>query len=174
MLTNLTLTLFIISMIWAVYSDTKYYILSNKLCLSVLALYPIFVTSLYIEGTPLPLDYILYSLAIAVVIFLCLAALFAFNFIGGGDVKLIPAVALWAGPLFILKFLFITALSGGVLSLIFICFFYLKSRKLNKSSEKINLSMSESTKETNEENKIPYGIAISIGGIYVATELLKL
>lgn len=161
-------------MIWAAYSDIKSYILSNKLCLAVLCLYPAFLLSLYIEGAPVYFDYILYSIAIAILVFLILAILFAFNLMGGGDVKLIPAVALWAGPSLILKFLLITALSGGVLSLIFLSFFYFKSSKLNKSSEKINLYMSESKKQPDEEKQIPYGVAISIGGIYVAVELLKL
>ncbi len=171
MLVNITLLLFASLMLWATVSDIRYYILSNKLCLVVALLYPIFITTLYISGTPLAITYIGYSVGISLVIFLALVALFALGLLGGGDVKFIPAVILWAGPAHSLQFLIITAISGGVISMIYLSFFYVKSLNATKSSEKINFSMPISMISKNEENKIPYGVAISIGGFYVAFEL---
>lgn len=173
MLVNLTLLLFAFMMLWAALSDIKYYILSNKLCLAVALLYPIFIATLYFNGTPLSSAYIGYSIGIAFVLFIALAVLFALGLLGGGDVKFIPAVILWAGPTHSLKFLLITALSGGVISMIYLSLFYIKSLNATKSSEKINFSVSMSTVSKNEENKIPYGVAISIGGLYVAFEIYK-
>jgi len=158
-------------MIWAAISDIKYYIISNKLCLSVTFLYPVYIISLFINNTPLTLQYIGYSIGIALILFLILTAMFAFNLIGGGDVKLIPAISLWAGPALTLKFLYITAICGGIVSLCMILFIYLKSHKKNKSSEKINLSMSEYPEINTTGRKIPYGVAIATGGIFIALNL---
>ena len=100
--------------------------------------------------------------------------LFARGYIGGGDVKLIPAIALWAGPSRILEFILITTICGGLLALLIISFRYLKNYiSLHKSSEKINFSMSESAESDHEENNIPYGVGISIGGLYIAYQLFQ-
>ena len=161
-------------MIWAALSDVRKYILSNRLCLSVVLLYPIFITSLYVNGTPPTLEYIAYSVGIALVIFSVLVALFAYGYIGGGDVKLIPGVALWAGPSLIVNFLLITTLCGGLIAVLIISFQYVKKYLTKeKSSENINLSMSQSSQSKNEENNIPYGIGISTGGLYVAFKLFQ-
>lgn len=170
---NAILTLFIVLMIWGAISDIRKYILSNKLCLSVTLLYPVFLISLYMNDTALSLEYIGYSVAIALLLFFILLALFAFGLIGGGDAKYIPAISLWAGPVLTIKFLLITTVCGGVVSLVYLCLFYIKGRFKSKSSDKINFSMPLSKKFKNEENNIPYGVAISAGGIYVAFELFK-
>jgi len=159
-------------MIWAVISDIRFFILSNKLCLSVALLYPIFIASAYLAGTPLPLDYIAWSIGISLAIFAFLVALFALGYIGGGDVKLIPAIALWAGPAYTLKFLLITTICGGAVALAILK--YIKKYSFSdKSSEKINFSVSKSAESENEENSIPYGIGIAVGGLYVAFELFQ-
>lgn len=173
MLVNITLLLFASMMLWAAASDIRYYILSNKLCLAVALLYPIFIATLYFNGTPLTITYVGYSVGISFVIFIALVALFALGLLGGGDVKFIPVVILWAGPTHSIQFLLITAISGGVISMIFLSIFYIKSLNATKSSEKINFSVPMSTISKNEENNIPYGVAISIGGLYVAFEIYK-
>lgn len=47
-------------------------------------------------------------------------ALFSLGVFGGGDAKMIPAVLLWIGPAPLPAFLQITAISGGVLTLVLI------------------------------------------------------
>ena len=119
-------------------------------------------------------SYIAYSFGIAILIFIILATLFAFNLIGGGDVKLIPAVALWAGPALTIKFLLITMICGGLVSLIYIAIRYFNKRAFkSKSSENVNYFVSESSELEKEENNIPYGIAISIGGLVIAYDLYR-
>lgn len=171
---NLILFVFATLMIWAAISDFKNYILSNRLCLSVTSLYFLFIAALYLTGTPPTLAYLGYSIAIAIGVFVFLLALFAYGYIGGGDVKLIPAVLLWAGPAFSLKFILITTLFGGIVAILTICCRYLKSylSKL-KSSENINFSMQQSSELVNNDNNIPYGIGISAGGLYVAYQLYQ-
>src|SRR3546814_1397676 len=46
---------------------------------------------------------------------------FARGWFGGGDVKMLAAVSLWAGPAHLSLLLLVTALAGGLLSLIILC-----------------------------------------------------
>jgi len=114
------------------------------------------------------------ALAISGLIFIICAGLFALNMMGGGDVKLIPAVALWAGSLpnaaqptaLILNFLFITALVGGLIAAFILLKNRLKTSKYYHSSD--NLNVPRSKKGT---NAVPYGVGIAFGGLYVAFHL---
>lgn len=171
---NLILLVFAASMLWAAITDIRSYILSNKLCLMVVALYFIFIAALYFSGTSPTWTYIGYSFAIAIGCFIFLVVLFAYGFIGGGDVKLIPAVLLWAGPAYSLKFILITTICGGFVAILTICCRNIKSYLSNvKSSENINFFMRESSELVNNDNNIPYGIGISVGGLYVAFQLYQ-
>ncbi|MFM9936609.1 MAG: prepilin peptidase [Novosphingobium sp.] len=87
------------------------------------------------------------QLTIAVVTFLALAGLFALRAMGGGDVKLLTALALWMPAVLFLKLLVIMALAGGVLTIV--------------------LSMWHITRRRKDQLKIPYGIAIASAGIWI-------
>lgn len=84
---------------------------------------------------------------IALVAFTILAGLFAMRMMGGGDVKLLTALALWLPlqPYFTL--LILMALLGGVLTVIFAVI-----HKLGQRPGRI---------------QIPYGLAISGAGLWV-------
>ncbi len=153
-------------MLWAAYSDLTSFTLSNRLCLMTALLYPVYLISRTMTGHGLPLLDIFISVAIATVILMVCIAFFALGVMGGGDVKLIPAVALWAGPSHILHYLFITAVAGGIIAVIIIVRNRIKASKYHKSSGNINLSMAE--KKT---SAVPYGVGIAIGGLYVAYQL---
>lgn len=153
-------------MFWAAYSDLTSYTLSNKLCLFVTLLYPLFLFATYFDGHEIIWQNILISIGIAAILFIIGAALFAINVIGGGDVKLIPAVALWAGPAYLLNYLFITALIGGIIAALILARKRIKASKYFKSSENINLPMAKQ-----EESAVPYGAGIAGGGLYVAFQL---
>ena len=174
MLVNFVLIIFCALLIWGIISDIRNYILSNNLSISVTLLYFVFLGALFYSQSLPPYSYIAYSIGIAILIFIVLAALFAFNLIGGGDVKLIPAVSLWAGPALTVKFLLITMICGGLVSLIYLGIRYLKKSNFkSKSSENVNYFVSESAELEKEENNIPYGIAISIGGLIIAYDLYR-
>ena len=87
------------------------------------------------------------QLGVALATFAVLAALFALRAMGGGDVKLLTALALWIQPLLFLKLLIVMALAGGVLTLAFGAWHIARRQR-----EKLN---------------IPYGVAIAIGGLWV-------
>ena len=87
------------------------------------------------------------QLAVALATFAVLAALFALKAMGGGDVKLLTALALWIAPMLFLKLLIVMALVGGVLTLVF------GARNVMRRQR--------------EKLAIPYGVAIAMAGLWV-------
>lgn len=166
-----TAVLFIFSglMIWAAISDIRNYIISNRLCLCVALLYPLYLLSLSNSPVSMGWEGLLWSIGLATLAFMIGLGLFALNIMGGGDVKLIPLVILWAGPKYILSFLFIMAVAGGLISLVFLIKKYQKISKYRESSDNINFPMSQQNEE-----KIPYGVGIAVGGLFVAWKLYAL
>ncbi len=79
-------------------------------------------------------------------------ALFAAKLVGGGDAKLISAVALWAGPALIFDFVLITALLGGVLAV------WVAARHWWAAPGPV------------AAQPLPYGVAIAGGGLWVVAE----
>lgn len=88
------------------------------------------------------------QLALGLGVFAVLAALFAAGAVGGGDVKLLAALALWIRPLWFVQLLVVMALAGGVLSVLSIVW-RLRQR------------------ERRGARGVPYGIAIALGGLWV-------
>jgi prepilin peptidase CpaA len=98
------------------------------------------------SGLPLWPD-VAWQLGVAFVTFALLAGLFAMGMMGGGDVKLLTALALWIAPTLFLKLLVIMALAGGVLTIV--CGAW---HVMRRQSGKL---------------AIPYGVAIAIAGLGV-------
>jgi len=57
---------------------------------------------------------ILWHVGVAALVLALGFGMHAFNVMGGGDIKLIVAVSLWAGPSQILQYLFLMAVVGGI------------------------------------------------------------
>ncbi|NEJ69034.1 peptidase [Rhizobium phaseoli] len=96
-------------------------------------------------------------LAGAVIVFSACFALFAFHVMGGGDAKLLSATALWFGLNQSLAFLMVdVAMIGGLITLLI-----LLVRAQANTILAIGLPVPNSVLLA---KKIPYGIAIAIGG----------
>ena len=87
------------------------------------------------------------QLGVALATFALLAVLFALRAMGGGDVKLLTALALWIAPTLFLKLLIFMALIGGVLTLVFGAWHVMRRQR--------------------EKLAIPYGVAIAMAGLWV-------
>src|SRR5688572_12680040 len=87
------------------------------------------------------------QLGVALATFAVLAVLFALKAMGGGDVKLLTALALWIAPMLFLKLLILMALIGGVLTLVF------GARNIMRRQR--------------DKLQIPYGVAIAMAGLWV-------
>ena len=84
----------------------------NRLTGALAALYPV-----YVLVSPTPVVW-LPALGLAAAVFVVGFGLFARELIGGGDVKLLAALSLWAGPEQFVWFILVTSVAGGALSLI--------------------------------------------------------
>ena len=85
------------------------------------------------------------QLGLAVAAFAVLAGLFALRAMGGGDVKLLTALALWMPPVLFLRTLLWMSLAGGVLT--------------------VALGVWHVTRRSKQRLKIPYGVAIAFAGL---------
>ena len=90
------------------------------------------------------------QLGIAAIVFAIFLGVFAIGQMGGGDVKLLVALALFLHPLDFMRMIFIMAIAGGVLTVIMIV--------------RHRLTRAEGPFEN------PYGIAIAIGGLIALSE----
>ena len=126
--------------------DVRTFTISNRLNLTVALLAP-----LYWLSTSLPLwPGVGIQLAAGAGVFVLLAGAFYAGMMGGGDVKLAAALALWFQPASIIKFLVLMSLAGGVLTLGILAFHRLKRRE--------------------GRPEIPYGVAIAFGGLAILAQ----
>lgn len=98
-------------------------------------------------------------IGIALAAFVASFILFSFGVFGGGDAKMIPAVALWMGPVAMAPFLLWMALIGGVIGII------------GMISQKAPLPHNAPTWMWNALSKgegLPYGVAIAAGAFVAA------
>jgi prepilin peptidase CpaA len=89
-------------------------------------------------------------LLIAAVVFVFFAFLFKFGAMGGGDVKLFSALALWFDWVWVMRLLFVASILGALVTIIF---------------WGIHKARGQSGRA-----RIPYGVAISLAGLWVAGE----
>ena len=87
------------------------------------------------------------QVGVALAAFVVLAGLFALRAMGGGDVKLLTALALWIEPMLFLKLLIIMALIGGALTIV-VAGWHRIARRPGRV-------------------QIPYGVAIAAAGLWV-------
>jgi len=126
--------------------DVRTFTISNRLNLAVALLAP-----LYWLSTSLPLwPGVGIQLAAGAGVFVLLAGAFYAGMMGGGDVKLAAALALWFQPASIIKFLVLMSLAGGVLTLGILALHRLKRRE--------------------GRPEIPYGVAIAFGGLAILAQ----
>ena len=103
----------------------------------------------WLSGLPLWPE-VVAQIAIAAGVFASFAIAFRIGAMGGGDVKMVAALALWLPPLAVLKLLVIMSLAGGVLTLAM-----LVRHRLAKAGGRL---------------EIPYGVAIAFGGFWLIGE----
>ncbi|MDA5194972.1 A24 family peptidase [Govanella unica] len=185
MLKVLSLT-FVLAMavvlILAAIRDSRHYIIDNKTVLTVLVLALLFHGAqalLPAESrlTPAIGANLGSALILAVIIFALTSILFALNLMGGGDVKLLTVMMIWSGPALALPFLLLTAIAGGLLSAVVLLRIKLQARGLvtrNEASPIVNpLGSSLAPCTGIAAAKVPYGLGICVGGLYVAWVLAQ-
>ncbi|MBL6946978.1 MAG: prepilin peptidase [Rhodospirillales bacterium] len=145
----------------AVVCDLATLRIPNCIPLSICGLYPIFVAF-----APTPVNWIGGLIAGGCVL-LAGTVLFIFRVMGGGDVKLMAAVAIWAGPMLVPGFLVITAISGGVMALIACTpLRFALGYAIHFMGPRISSALPVPA------GVLPYGLAIAGGGVFVGVKLL--
>jgi prepilin peptidase CpaA len=79
---------------------------------------------------------------------------------GGGDVKLAAALALWFSPASTVKFLVIMSLAGGLLTVVVLILHRRKSREIASDDGEKEIVKPE----------VPYGVAIAIGALWILAQ----
>lgn len=131
-----------IALLAAAFTDIRERKISNRLCLAVALAAPLYwlATGLPVwPGVPLQL-----GTAIGCFAFCCV--FFALGMMGGGDLKLLTALALWFPPLDFLRMFLAVSLIGVVLTIAFGAWHIARRQR--------------------EKVAIPYGISIAAGGLW--------
>lgn len=132
-----------IALLFAAYTDWRWRKIANWLTAAIALGAPLFWLTSGLELWP----GIAIQIGMALAAFAALAGLFAMRMMGGGDVKLLAALALWIAPSDYLTMLIVMAIAGGVLTL-FIGVWNVIQRQPGKLS-------------------VPYGIAIAIAALWI-------
>lgn len=107
----------------------------------------------------MPLESIGLAFAVGFGALLAGMAMFALNWIGGGDAKLLAAAALWLGWSQLLPFLLVTGLAGGGLALLLLELRSALLRPMVQSGPAWIARLAE------PGGHAPYGVAIAIGAL---------
>lgn len=147
---------FCLVLVLAAVSDLRRLTIPNTLVLATIGLWLVFAIA-----SPSLSWNVLLAVACSLGVVALGLPLFARGIVGGGDVKLIAAVALWAGPSELLPFLFHTAIAGGVLTLA-----WLFSAPLRYALNRVGLQV-----ELQASRQVPYAVAIATGGLLLASRI---
>jgi prepilin peptidase CpaA len=144
-------------MLIAAFEDLRRLLIPNVLTLSVCVLWP-----LYVLATP-SLLVVVGSLGCALAVFIAGALCFSRGYLGGGDVKLLAAAALWAGPGATAPLLVVTGVLGGMLAL----FLLLPPGAYFTALARAKLGPGDTPEKFGNSTPVPYGIAIAAAAILV-------
>ncbi len=137
---------------YAALSDLRTFRIPNICSVILMALYQFHI--LLSHGA---IDYVGGAI-VATITFVVCFLFYAMGRLGGGDVKLIAVLALWAGPALIAEFLVFTTLTGGILSLLYL------SRFRDVLALCLDHTGETSARDHVLNEKLPYGVAIACGG----------
>jgi prepilin peptidase CpaA len=153
--TELLLVALAITLVVAAIIDVRTFTISNRLNAAVALAAPLYWWSI---GLPIWPDAAI-QVGIAAIVFAALAVTFYIGMMGGGDVKLAAALALWFSPASTVKFLVIMSLAGGLLTLVILILHRLKPGTIKNSDG-----------ETGKKPEVPYGVAIAIGALWILAQ----
>ena len=133
-------------LVWIAVQDVRTYTISDRLNVAIALLAPIYWLS---AGVPL-WPYAALRVGVALLVFLLFAGAFYLNAMGGGDVKLAGALALWFTPYETLTMIVIMSIAGGLLTLVVVAIHKMKRKE--------------------GRPEIPYGVAIAAGGMWLLAQ----
>ena len=131
----------------------------NEICLvlALLGIIGLFASQMHVAE----------SLVAATILSLLLIVIYQRGWIGGGDVKLLAALAIGLPLVGVIQLLTITALAGGVLALVHLMMRLLPYPKLAPAGSSLVRRVYAVERWRNLRHApLPYGVAIACGGIW--------
>ncbi|WP_221714835.1 A24 family peptidase [Sphingobium xanthum] len=133
-------------LLWGAATDLRSRIISNKLNIFIALLAPLWW---WANGLSFYPD-IVWQLVLAFLVFALFAGLFALGMMGGGDVKMLGALALWLPLPQMANLIILMALLGGLVTVVTVIH-HSATRRIGRP-------------------EIPYGVAIALAGLWVLGE----
>ncbi len=137
---------------WAAISDLRSNIIPNSANVALFVLW----TGWVVSGAQVQVGY---SIGIGAATFLIGAILFHFNQMGGGDVKMLTVLGIWAGPAEVVPFLLQVAVFGGMLTMAWIAYGRFAAPALGRIVS------------IDSRRVVPYGVAIAAGAYLLLLRL---
>ena len=144
--TDLLCATLALMLIWAAIVDVRTFTISNKLNLAIALMAPLFWWATGIDLWP---DAAI-RVGVAVGVFLLFALAFYIGAMGGGDVKLAAALALWFAPGDTIWLIILMSMAGGALTLVVM--------GVHRARQKEG------------RPEVPYGVAIAFGGLWLLAQ----
>jgi prepilin peptidase CpaA len=144
--TEILLGILAITLVVAAVIDVKTFTISNRLNAFIALLAPLLWWSSGLDFWP---DAAI-QVGVALLVFVVMAGAFYAGMMGGGDVKLAAALALWFSPASTVLFLILMSIAGGVLTLVVVAI--------------------HRTKKKEGKPQVPYGVAIAFGALAILTQ----
>jgi len=160
----LILSVFPFLLVFAAVSDLVTMTISNRISILLSIAFVVLALLLNLSFTVIAAHFGAAALVLSVG-FAC----FAFGWIGGGDAKLAAAISLWFGFDHTLEFAFVSAMLGGLLTLVIVL---ARNTNLSVCAHKIEWL----ERFLSGRNGVPYGIALSAAAlaIYPQTFWIKI
>lgn len=148
--------------VYAALSDIRDFTIPNFVSITIVILYP-----LMIMVTPDNVDWA-GSLITAASVLGIGFILFTLKLFGAGDIKMIAALSLWAGPALLTEFLFVTVMTGGILVILIV------SREgIRQAFEGTGFARGIMF-AIRSKTQIPYGVAVAFGGLSILVSYEKI
>ena len=157
---QVSIACFVSLVLVAAASDIAMYRIPNIVILMIIALYPI-----YVIAAPGEQEW-LWSLGIFALTIAIGIPLAHFRIFGGGDMKLLAVILLWAGPALASPALVLSVLAGGLISILM----------LTKVRFVIAGALASIGRESLGKmflaKNMPYGVGLAFGGVFVGWGLM--
>lgn len=152
---QVSIACFLALVLVAAATDIVMYKIPNSVVLMIIALYPI-----YVIVAPGEQEW-LWSLGIFALTIAVGIPLAHFRIFGGGDMKLLAGILLWAGPALATPALVVAAVAGGLVSMLMLTKvrFIIANAFSAIGKESIGKMFLAAT--------MPYGVGLAFGGVFV-------